>query len=811
MAACSVDGPVRFSGSNPGERASAAKFRRLAKSVLLGTVWRGDAMMRTLKEAASSIRRQVFEEDRASPTLFFGLIGALGWTQPERALQLSYIGRALPFGSARVVQESLDTHKQVMGTLSVTPPMILAAARPWARKWAETHRLDFSGFKPVSLQESSCLEFTRKEGGFAKGVSRVLVGANPPLPTALPSEVKKAEHNLFARLRGVVRCSRPPASSSSVPEAPYRKVIAGMHYRDGKPRAIDGTHGVVVSLPERGFKARIVSRHHSARVTFLHQFRLALAEALRRDRRIREVVAGQSRRAVETMFVGARHDGVLLSADLTAASDRLPHDLLREIWAGLADSAKFPPGVTLEDVLHLAIGPYDMQYPDGTSVTMQQGILMGLPTTWPLLCLVMAFWADLSNEAPDKGGSSTVTHPLGESERICGDDLIAWWRPERVALFEDIAQACGAKFSAGKHLRSRRWGIFTEEIFDVRVNVKAPKETLRTPASTTHARKRAFGWHKAAQRFVERELNASLPTKYCPRVIAGKGPLRLSTDFGRWARCIPLRWAVRVPRREAGSPVQSLPEWYCIGPATWSVAASTGMWKAVANVRSVMFPAQGRELAEAGIPPFLPRSLGGGGLALPSGPSTRVGRVASRLWRRAIGSGIYRSQPTDLPASAWRAASSPAYELASREAKKLLDRPEYQSTRWNAGRPGFSFKKLGDLEDYLEGRSAKSILWAVLEKRASLTGDVPVSIHRVAKSVHREVTRLARKGGFLSSSAPLGRLVRKHHPRALWVSEPEEKEEVGGGVRGQSSRRGPPLRGTSLSRSIESRNRFTER
>jgi hypothetical protein len=703
-------------------------------------------MMRALKKAASDIRQQVFEEDRAEPALFFGLVGALGWTQPERALQLSYIGRALPFGSRAVVQESLDTHKQVMGTLSVTPPMILAAARPWARKWAETHRLDFSGFRPVSLQESSCLEFTRKEGGFAKGVSRLFVGARLPPPTALPSEVRKSEHALFSRMR---------AAAAWSPGSTYQSVVAGMHYRDGKSRKVNSTDGVVVSLPERGFKARIVSRHHSARVTFLHQFRLGLAEALRRDHRIREVVAGSPRRAVESMFVGARADGVLLSADLTAASDRLPHDLLREIWAGLCDVAKLPPGVNPEDVLHLAIGPYDMKYPDGSSVTMQQGILMGLPTTWPLLCLTMGFWADLSNEAPDKGGVSTVTRPLGESERICGDDLIAWWRPERVALFEEIALACGAKFSAGKHLRSRRWGIFTEEIFDVRLNVKASEETLRSASSVRRARKRAFGWYEAAQRFVERELNSSLPTKYCPRVTAGKGPLRLSADFGRWARCIPLRWAVRIPRREAGFPVQSLPEWYCIGPATTSVALSTGMWKEVANVRSVMFPGEGRKLASAGIPPFLPRSLGGGGLALPSGLSTRVGRVASRRWRSAIGSGIYRSQPTDLPARAWRAASSPAYELASRETGKLLERPEYLSTRWNAGRPGFSFKKLGDLDDYLELRSAKNILWAVLDKRQSLTGDVPVGIHSVAKALNREVARLARKGGFLSPSAPL--------------------------------------------------------
>jgi hypothetical protein len=765
MAAVSVRGPVRFDPRNRGERASAAKFRRLAKTVLLRTVHRGDSGIRAIKSAASEIRRVVFEGEPVLPSLFFNLVGALGWTSPELALQLSFIGRALPFGSDEVVKESLETHKQVMGTLSVTPPMILAAARPWARKWAKAHRLDLSGFKPVSVQESSCLEFTRKEGGFAKGVSRLLVGARLPAPDALPRELRKGEYGLFSRLR---------ASAAYHPGPSYVKVVAGMHYRDGKPRTVDGTHGVVVSLPERGFKARIVSRHHSARVAFLHQFRMGLAEALRRDKRVREVVAGSPRKAVESMFSrGTRCDGVLLSADLTAASDRLPHDLLREIWAGLFDEAELPAGVNPDDILNLAIGPYNMKYPDGTEVTMKQGILMGLPTTWPLLCLVMSFWADLSNEAPDSGRLSTGDRNLGESERICGDDLIAWWRPERVVLFEEIAQQCGAKFSAGKHLRSRRWGIFTEEIFDVRLLVGVSRRWGSDRVD--QARKRAFGWHRAAQAYVERELNCSLPVKYCPKVARTPYVFEsLSAAHVRWSRCIPLRWAVRVPRRLAGSPVQSLPEWFCIGPAAWSVASSTGMWKEVDNVRRAMYPGVGRVLASSGIPPFLPRSLGGGGLPFPSGLSTKVGRVCSRQWRRAIGSGIYRSTPTDLPGSAWRSASSPAYELAVRETRKLLTRPEVKVTRHNAGRPGFSFEKAGDLDDYMENRSAKNILYAVVEARAPLTGDLSVGIYDVSRALRREVNRLSQKGGYLKSSAPLARLVRKHHRRDIWFAEPEE-------------------------------------
>jgi len=761
-AASYARGTPRFDLSDKRGRSRFAKVGRLASSILVGTASRGEGEVKRIKSAASALRADVFEKDRVSPGAFFGLVGALGWCEPELALQLSYIGRALPYGSDAVVAASLETHKATLAERQVTPPMLLEAARSWAAKWAKSKRLDLSQTRPSAVQESSCLEYSRKEGGFTRGLSDRLYRLDLAPPDALPKEVARSDAQVASRLR---------ASWWT----PFQRGFKG-NTADAK----------VVPVPERGFKSRTVTRHFSGRVAYLHQFRRCLAAALKRDGRVRETVEGDHRGAIESMVRGLRADGVLLSADLTAASDRLPRDLLTEIVEGLLDVATLPPGVTRDDFIRLSVGAYNLEYPDGSKITTEQGVLMGLPTTWPLLCLVHLFWVDLSAEAPDPRGAKMPDSLCRESERICGDDLAAWWRPERVALYEDIARQCGAKFSEGKHLRSSRWGIFTEEIFCIRKNVKVPQawSSGRLAPQGQKLRKRLLSWQRAALTYIERELNAHLPCKFAPllRKQVGLSKPVLSTDFGHWARCFPIRWAVRAPRRLPGGVNQSLPDWFTVGPATWSVASHSGAWKGVSSVRSAMFPGLGRELAKAGAPPFLPRSLGGGGLTTPRGPALKVGRVASKKWRSALGSGLYRSKVPDLPSSCWRAAASPAYELASKETARLLERPEVRVTGLRRGRPERDFVSLGSANDFLESRTGRNVTWAAVMKGVPLKRDSPLTVTLVRDRLDRKVKSLAARGGFLRASAPVGRLLRKEHDRTIWVKEPEETEASQGPV-----------------------------
>lgn len=115
----------------------------------------------------------------------------------------------------------------------------------------------------------------------------------------------------------------------------------------------------------------------------------------------------------------------MLSSDLKAASDLLPLDLVRSIVEGLCESNKF----TLAEKLALRrlTGPVEVHYKindsdyinaarggikqhkmddlDGSSVVLNRGILMGVPTTWTMLNLVHLFWikraAKLSSSVPN--------------------------------------------------------------------------------------------------------------------------------------------------------------------------------------------------------------------------------------------------------------------------------------------------------------------------------------------------------------------------------------------------------------------------
>lgn len=151
----------------------------------------------------------------------------------------------------------------------------------------------------------------------------------------------------------------------------------------------------VESVPERGFKCRTVTKSPGALVALLHLVRLQVLKRLRGKKILAEVLKGDRRKAVTDLFgrdfmTESETPNVLVSADLTAATDLLPLDLVEAIWSGYRKVAH--PDVW--EVLSIGIGPQDLHYPDGSRIESSRGILMGLPTTWVTLCLVHEFWVE---------------------------------------------------------------------------------------------------------------------------------------------------------------------------------------------------------------------------------------------------------------------------------------------------------------------------------------------------------------------------------------------------------------------------------
>lgn len=320
-----------------------------------------------------------------------------------------------------------------------------------------------------------------------------------------------------------------------------------------------------------------------------------------------------------------------------------------------------------------ATGPYDLEYPDGSKVTTQRGALMGLPTTWALLCLTHLFWVDEARHAVGRSRSGFARSPVREREVICGDDLSAWWGSDLVVTYEGLARECGAVFSPGKHLKSDRWGIFTEDCFSVHHQRKVVE--LPTPVVKEWVGPRrgipyslvAGGWTEGLD-LSRRWLNLSVKpnrleiradTVRVPYVSTEprKAEITVTTEFGAWSRSIPLRWAVKPPSRDPGElgpgVAGALPPWVTLGPAAHSVASIANRYAQVSRVLRILWPGLAQFLRGRGIPPFLCRALGGGGVPLRRGHAVRISRIASRVWRKALGWSLYRSHPPASFASLW--------------------------------------------------------------------------------------------------------------------------------------------------------------
>jgi hypothetical protein len=105
-------------------------------------------------------------------------------------------------------------------------------------------------------------------------------------------------------------------------------------------------------VPERGFKARIVTKSPGSLVALSHLVRVPLLKALRRIPECTEVLYGDRRGSVVSMFgdlgrkladhPGRRRNYKVLSADLTAASDLLPMDLVRVLWDEVKEAMGLP-------------------------------------------------------------------------------------------------------------------------------------------------------------------------------------------------------------------------------------------------------------------------------------------------------------------------------------------------------------------------------------------------------------------------------------------------------------------------------------
>jgi hypothetical protein len=155
-------------------------------------------------------------------------------------------------------------------------------------------------------------------------------------------------------------------------------------------------------------------------------------------------------------------EGVALSADLSKASDRIPFSIGYTVLKTAMDTfydmedEEETTNYNNIDAATILTGP--MRFPDGTKT--KRGLLMGLPTTWPILSLLNMACFEFGAQKLDRHRYS-----------ICGDDLIALCEERSSQNYQANLQECSLRINAKKHLviplvRGRTVGaVFTEEVF----------------------------------------------------------------------------------------------------------------------------------------------------------------------------------------------------------------------------------------------------------------------------------------------------------------------------------------------------------
>jgi hypothetical protein len=648
--------------------------------------------------------------------------------QRDMLVQLSYIGRALPKG--RATKEGLKAQSEHFKALGSRHPPLDGVRRKllqdFSTKWANEHLRDFeltyrSEFDPSA---GACLEFSRKQGGMAEYLRRTLHQTMGEIPRYL-----KKVTTYPVKLDDVALQAHSAVRSTLALR--LRTIMREENY----PRA------KVLTISERGWKTRIVTKSPGCLVALAHHIRRWMASGIREDPAIREVLAGDHREAVESLFARPpldpfryldESDQLILSADLKSATDLISADTYEAIVDGILASE---PGKTLPpwavETFRAATGPQILEYPDlGRFCTTKRGALMGLPTTWPLLCLANLAWWSIRNER--------IVRP--PRVRICGDDLVAKASRIHIEAYESNAVTSGAKFSnRAKHMKLTTGGVFTEEVFFTTGNRQL---VIEGPSRWA----KGESWMPAGTKVARHERRAFVATN----------------DFARWSDSFPTRGILGTMKSDLTST--DSPYWVALGPALEqmmrhrSPAASQRMLRAFRHAHPE-FKAYVSSMGMASLI-HVPRIFGGFGIPR-----------ANLVWNFRPQLAEPHQRMTVLAAKALALGTRPGGDF------QQLARPWQDSVAANPIRTAASHMAEFGLESrYFIGSKSKNT--QVPENSVAYPGEVHELLDRVLGNVARDLFFLGDAALVASeakhrNSAHLLKTVRKrlNRERALLISE----------------------------------------
>jgi hypothetical protein len=326
-------------------------------------------------------------------------------------------------------------------------PLLLRSLYEFVRTHAEKVQEGDRGLNPLDvpcpeLSGKACLERSTAQGGTAKAAN----DANVELADSIREATLKR-----------IRALSPNVDLSRLPPLPFAQPLdAHIAYTFSKTRSgIIGKSGLApalrpVPLTELGCKVRVASMHPWALAHVGRCFAARTLPVLKRLAVSRDMLRGK-----ETTLKAAS-GAELYSADLSAASDWIPHRVGQIVVDALADGL----GWTEDDEAAFAplVGP--MRSSRGITT---RGLHMGLGSTWTVLSLINA-WA--------------ASHTSRKSHRICGDDLLGLWWPHERDEYERRIEAIGLVINRSKAFYGLK-GVFCERIAELR-NIEGSHQATAT-------------------------------------------------------------------------------------------------------------------------------------------------------------------------------------------------------------------------------------------------------------------------------------------------------------------------------------------
>jgi len=456
--------------------------------------------------------------------LFRGTIASKG-SSSRSLLRLSRMSRALPPAGAEIQADSLATHLDLMQDDPPVPPTIVGSFTLMATLVCRNRTHGIEGAR-VALSNSACFERTRKEGGAMSYLREQLWNL---LPTAfydrsdegqerfsrpnegLPMEVLGLRKTFFKLCRMLAFADT--YGEPRVKQDVYPGAILG--FEEDFPPELPGHN--VVSIPDRGgFKARVVTSGPAALQALAHNVRKTFyAQILKNTPTRWALIENGISRFFESLPDASYFNkkwgpwygpAVLLSSDLTAATDRFPHALIQATNSGieacLRDDQKICANwcawKSLSGPQRLIYPDYETRSEDGSlnrfEVESSCGNLMGTAPSWFLLNMFnltvfeMAWsvwlnhefrsgWTDLLSLTPrselerdwEKLRLSVLEEVSGNSFRfrklqptlrsvpirdtyiLVGDDLGAVCPYAVSIIYEILIDFCNGRLSQGKH------------------------------------------------------------------------------------------------------------------------------------------------------------------------------------------------------------------------------------------------------------------------------------------------------------------------------------------------------------------------